>query len=422
MSVDLLQGDGPLPNLKKPVKFTPASLRIMQACEKAFASNNFLLLYFSNSKNFTVQFTQPDFLDVLRNKFQFLQLSRSDKAGNWLTTTFHVKSSPYFAIIDPSNGEYVRITYGDMTTPAIREWLAQFLARSPKFALSHSIFPDLIEDTQRFKKTASFSYGTKVRVNFSSQLLGEKIIYVNKVAPLDIAFAKYCEEKSIDLANYYFLFKGVELPPSMTASQFGLRNGSTVYVHPLDDKTSPEPLSVSVVSVDGTSTVFQVTRGRKLGTFLKSYAEISGVNPQQLRLTFNNEVVNEELTFAEHNIKNGDHLYAHAKPYPPPAEFMYHMMNPPEMNAMAPMQMQMPLPMQMPMQMPMAPEQYEMPMGVNPNMMFLYQQNQRTQLPPPQAFNPSFNAPFPMPQPKTVHYQKPHESNQPSIWEQFDMP
>ena len=240
----------PLPTTKKAVKYTPASLRIMQSCEKAFASNNFLLLYFSNKKTFTQQFNEFSFKDLLRNKFQFLQLSRIDKAGNWLTTTFHFKKSPYFALIDPSNGQFVQVHYGEMTTPELKVWLQQFLAKGPKFANSQCIFTGLIRETQISKKKTSYSYGTKLRVNFVYRA-DDKTIYVNKVAPLQLAFEKYCAEKGIKQEGYYFMFHGVEMPGNMTASQFGLKNGSVIHVHPLEDKTSTEPLSITVVSVNG---------------------------------------------------------------------------------------------------------------------------------------------------------------------------
>jgi hypothetical protein len=365
-------------------------------------------------------FNEPGFKEVLRNRFQFLQLSRADKAGNWLTTTFHVKSSPYYAIIDPSNGQFLTISYGEMAVTDLRIWLQRFLAGSPGFALPQTIFAELIDETAKIKLKASFSYAAKIRVHFVSQTQEEKIVYVNRVAPLELAFEKYCQEKGIDMVGYYFLFKGLELPRNMSASQFGLRNGSVVNVHPLDDKTSTEPLSVTVVNVDGSSAVFNVTRGKKLGVFLKSYCEMTQLTAAQVRFTFNNEVVNEDLTFAEHDMKNGDHLYAHFKPTVPANDYMYHMMNPAELPGIPPMP---------PMQ-----QQYEIPMP-NPNLLFLYNQAQAPRAPlPPPAFAPPppgfppGPAPFPMPPTKGMHphshYQnKPHDPNiGPSIWESFDMP
>jgi hypothetical protein len=407
--------DSPLPQPKKPTKFTPASLRIMQMCEKAFASSNFLLLYFSNRKTFTQEFIDPQFKDALKNKFRFLQLSRADRAGNWLTTSFHVKSSPYYAIIDPSNGQFLTISYGNLSIPGLRSWLHQFLSSAPKFALPHTIFSELIEEAQKIKLKNSFSYGTKIRVNFVSQAMDEKIVYVNRVAPLALAFEKYCNEKGIDMAAHYFLFKGVELPESMTASQFGLHNGSVVHVHPLEDKTSTEPISVSVVNCDGSSALFNVTRGKKLGVFLKSYCDMTGLNAAQLRFTFNNEMLNEDLTFAEHHMKDGDQLYAHMKPYVPPTEFVYHMMNHGEIAPIPPI--------------PIQQAQYDMPIP-NPNLMFLYNQAQAPRPPPlpPPAFPAQLygqpQTPFPM-APKAVHYPgtKGHEPNPgASIWENFDLP
>jgi hypothetical protein len=200
----------------------------------------------------------------------------------------------------------------------------------------------------------------------------------------------------------------------MTASQFGLHNGSVVHVHPLEDKTSTEPLSISVVNVDGSSGVFNVTRGKKLGVFLKSYCEMTGLNAAQMRFTFNNEMINEDLTFAEHHIKNGDQLYAHMKPYPPPAEYLYHMMGHGDLPGMAAG--------------PMPQEQYDVPMA-NPNLMFLYNQPPATRAPlPPPSFAPQLfgqpQAPFPMAPAKGVHYPGPKGHEQPpggSIWENFDM-
>jgi hypothetical protein len=400
--------ENPLPVLKKPVKFTPASLRLMQACEKAFASNNFLLLYFTNSKTFTQQFVQPDFQAALRNKFQFLQLSRADRAGNWLTTIFHVKCSPYYAILDPSNGEYLEMRYGDLDTPTVHAWLQSFVSRAPKFTLSRSIFTDLIQDAQSLKKRSAFAYGTKIRLTVVSQGSEEKVIYINKSAPLEIAFEKYCGERGIDPLGHYFLYRGVELPPTMSASQMGLRNGSVVHVHPLEDKVSTEPLSVTVVGPDGASSVFNVTRGRKLGGFLKSYCELSGVNPAQVRMTFNSDPVHDELTFAEHSVKNGDQLFVHHRIVPPANEFMYSLVPPPPNVPRVP-QMQLP------------GEQFELPMAGNP--MFYFNQPQRPGPLPPQPFPPGYGQAYPMPPAKSGHYQKPHDSGTGgSIWESFDMP
>ena len=406
----------PLPTTKKAVKYTPASLRIMQSCEKAFASNNFLLLYFSNKKTFTQQFNEFSFKDLLRNKFQFLQLSRIDKAGNWLTTTFHFKKSPYFALIDPSNGQFVQVHYGEMSTPELKVWLQQFLAKGPKFANSQCIFTGLIRETQISKKKTSYSYGTKLRVTFGSQKFENKIIYVNKVAPLQIAFEKYCNEKGINQDQYYFLFRGVEMPGDMTASQFGLKNGSVVRVHPLEDKTSTEPLNVVVQGVNGDTSNFSVQKGKKLGVFLKTYCEMMSMNPAQLRFTYNQgENVNEDLTFAEHDMKNGDMIYAHMKPaYPQtPSDYVY-LANPNEMMAI-PMMNSPVIPGTMhPMQPP--PEQYDASLA-NPNMMYMYNQQR------PPVFNPPYNPPYPMPPAKTMHpYQKPHDQNQgASLWESFDL-
>jgi hypothetical protein len=386
----------------------------MQMCEKAFASNNFLLLYFSNRKTFTQDFNEPGFKDALRNRFQFLQLSRADRAGNWLTTSFHVKSSPYYAIIDPSNGEFLTIYYGNLPIPDLRQWLQQFLSAGPRFALRQTIFTELIEEAQKIKLKNSFSYGTKIRVNFVSSQMDEKIVYVNRVAPLELAFEKYCGEKGIEVAGHYFLFKGVELPPNMTASQFGLHNGSVVHVHPLEDKTSTEPLAISVVNVDGSSGSFTVTRGKKLGAFFKSYCEMTGMNMAQIRFTLNNEMINEDLTFAEHNMKNGDQLFTHMKPYAPPTDYLYHMMGHGDIPGMPPMQIQQ--------------EQYEVPIP-NSSLMFLYNQPPapRAQLPPPTFAPQLYGQPqgsFTMAPAKGIHYPAPKGPEQPpsgSIWENFDM-
>jgi hypothetical protein len=398
-----MDDENPLPELKKPVKFLQASLRLMQACEKAFALNHFLLLYFTNSKVFTTQFSQPDFLDALCNKFQFLQLSRADRAGNWLTTTFLVKSSPYFAILDPSNGQFLEIRYGKVETPAVRIWLQSFLARGPAFALPDSIFTELIQDTHTFKKRTAFAYGTKIRINFIAQGAEDKVVYVNKAAPLELAFDKYCTERGIDIQLHYFLYRGVELPPTMNAAQMGIRNGSIVHVHPLDDKASTEPLALTVIGLDGSSSLFNVTRGRRLGTFLKSYCEVNGLSPDIVSFSFNSEPVHDDLTFAEHNIKNGDQLFAHHRQRQP-SEFVYPMLGAPDVTRI--------------------PEQFELAgAGGNTNMMYFYNQAQRPPPIPPQPFQAPYPAPYPMPPAKSVRYQKPHDpSGGQSIWETFDMP
>jgi hypothetical protein len=302
----------------------------------------------------------------------------------------------------------VSIAYGDLSITEVGAWLSDFLAQGRDFALPQSIFTELIEETQKIKLKASFSYGAKIRVSFTSSNGEERIVYVNRVAPLEIAFEKYCSERGIDPEAYYFLFKGIELPRNMSASQFGLRNGSTVSVHPLEDRTSTEPLSITVFNIDGSSSVFNVTRGKKLSSFIKSYCELSALNPEQFRFAYNNDVVFEDLTFAEHGMKNGDQLYAHMKPYAPPADYMYRMLNPPEVPP------------------PMVPDPYEMHMA-SQNMMLLYGQQPGPQLPPVAFSTAPYVPPFPMPpppQPKSVHHPgKPHDQNPPpSIWESFDMP
>ena len=428
-TAESMEDSNPLPVPKKPVRFTGAALRIMQSCEKAYAANNFLLLYFTNKKTFTPQFSEFSFKELLRNKFQFLQLSRVDKAGNWITTSFHFKKSPYYVLIDPSNGQFVDIHYGDMTIPELKIWLQQFLAKDPKFAQATSIFPALIEETHITKKKTSYSYGPKLRVNFSCSEFDEKIIYVNKVAPLEHAFEKYCLDRKIDIRNYYFMFRGVEMPFDMTASHFGLKNGSVIHVHPLEDKVSVENITISVLGVGGEPSQHTVQKGRKINQFLRNYCERNNLNFAQCRFTHNNEMVNEDLTFAEHRIKNGDQICTHMKQYlPPPNEFMYHMMVQgsevpsvpavpsvppvaiPGLGAVPPMQQA---------------EQYEVPVG-NPNLLYMYNAVQRPaphQLYNPQSFTPQQFQMAPPPQAKALHapYQKPHDANPTSIWESFDL-
>lgn len=138
-----------LPQPKKPVKYTPASLRIMQTCDKAFQEHRFVLLYFTNRKLFIQMFTEPNFKNIIKSQFTFLQLSRADKAGNWLTTTYHFQSSPYYAIIDPSTGNFIKIHYGDMSLEELSDWLSKF---SEKFENSTSCFTKMIADLQEVKK------------------------------------------------------------------------------------------------------------------------------------------------------------------------------------------------------------------------------------------------------------------------------
>ena len=125
-----------LPAFKKPLKFTPVSTRIMESCMKAYDAQKFLLLYFSNRKTFVKQFADPKFLDVISPKFEFLHLSRADKSGNWLTTTYQFKSSPFYSIIDPSNGAFVKIHYGDMTIPEVKTFINSFLSTDPSISVS----------------------------------------------------------------------------------------------------------------------------------------------------------------------------------------------------------------------------------------------------------------------------------------------
>jgi hypothetical protein len=307
--------DAPLPEVGREVRWTAVATRIMQACDKAFATNNFLLLYFSHAKKEMVarQFAKPDFRDALRGRFQFLKLSRANPAGHWLAFTYQTHNTPYFAIIDPSTGDFRRLTCGDLTTPRLCAWLDKFVAEGPKFASSQCMFTAMIAEIQRSNRVNSLTGGQKLRVTFSHRLLGDDIMAISRLAPLEIAFARYAEEKEIEVNAYYFMFEGVELPWNMTPCSFNLEHGSVIHVHPLDDKTSDEPLSLTVVSDYG-SGVFQVTRGRTIGAFLKSYAETSAhPTPDRLRLTCRAEILNEDLTFAEANVVDGDLLYADIK-------------------------------------------------------------------------------------------------------------
>jgi regulator of extracellular matrix RemA (YlzA/DUF370 family) len=95
-------------------------------------------------------------------------------------------------------------------------------------------FTKSIDDAHKMKPKQSFTYGTKVRVVFIVD--SEKpIIYVNRIARLEIAVKKSCLERRIDSETHYFPLHNVELPNNVPALQFGFRNGSTVSGHVLDD-------------------------------------------------------------------------------------------------------------------------------------------------------------------------------------------
>ena len=363
-----------LPQPKKPVKFTPASLRIMQTCDKAFHEHRFVLLYFTNRKMFNQMFTEPNFKHLVKTHFVFLQLSRADKAGNWLTTTFHFQSSPYYAILDPSNGEFLTIYYGDMSLEQFGAWLAKF---SAKFANSTSIFTKLIEELQEQKKKNQYAYGTKLRITFVCSRLDEKVLYVSKSAPLQMAFEKYCNEQKVDINQYYFMFKGLQIPGEMTASQFSMRNGSIINVHHLEDKTSNEQISITVVGIDSNSSVYNVSKGKRIGQFLANYCEVNHLQQSNVRFTYKNDIVNDDLTFAEHNMKNGDQIYVHMKTFTNPTEYFYRMLKPNDLPPMMPSNDGYDIQAQMQMS--------HMPMQIPPNMMYMpFNQAQR----PPQMQTP----------------------------------
>jgi hypothetical protein len=117
----------------------------------------------------------------------------------------------------------------------------------------------------------------------------------------------------------------------------------------------------------------------------------------------------DELTFAEHGMKNGDQLYAHTKPYSGESDYMLRMTNPGEH------------------QIQMQQGQFDMQLG-SQNWMFLSGQEAqgRTTLTAPTFPGSGYVAPFTMPQvpTKTMHYQgKGNDQNPtPSIWESFEMP
>ena len=364
-----------LPKPKKPVKYTGAALRIMQTCDKAFHEHRFVLLYFTNRKQFNQMFSMQSFKQLIKNHFTFLQLSRADKAGNWLTTTYHFQSSPYYAIIDPSTGDFLTIHYKDMSLDELGAWLAKF---SSKFSSATSVFPSLIEKLQEQKRKSAFAYGTKLRITFACSRFEDKVLYVNKAAPFQIAFEKYCAEMNIDMDQYYFLFHALQVPPEMTPSQLSLKNGSVITVHPLEDRTSTEQISISVVGLDSNSSVFHIAKGKRIGQFLKHYAEVNQLQLANTRFTLRNEIVNEDLTFAEHGIKDGDQIFVNLKTFMQPNDYYnnyYRMMKPNEIPPMIPSEgydMQMPQIGQMQMQQPMmymynqSQQKFPMPPAVPP--------------------------------------------------------
>lgn len=308
-----------LPKPKKPVKYTQASLRIMQTCDKAFQEHHFVLLYFTNRRTFNQLFMETNFKNIIKNNFNFLQLSRKDKSGNWLTSTYHFESSPYYAILDPTTGKFISIYYADMTLEELSSWLSKF---NGKFEKTTSDFSPLIDDLQEQKRKSAYAYRTKLKVTFSCANMDDKVLYVAKTAPLEYAFEKYCEEQNIDINQYYFLFRGVQLPPNMTASQFGLKNGSTINVHNIEDKTSKEQISLTVVGIDNNSSVYQVEKGKKINQFLRNYCETNKLQPESVRFTYKNDIVLDDLTFAEHNMKDGDKIIVHAKTFAPPSDYL----------------------------------------------------------------------------------------------------
>jgi hypothetical protein len=374
----------------------------MQMCDLAFWSNNFLLLYFTNRKHYTSLFCTNDFKDLIRDRFQFLQLSRADKAGNWLATTFQVKRSPYYTIIDPSCGEFVAICYGEVSLSELGAWLSDFLATAPRFRLGQTVFTELIEKTQKLKTRTAFATGAKIRVNFVNGNGEERVMYVNRIAPLQVAFDKYCSEARIDISAHYFIFRGLQLPGNMSGAQLGLRNGSVVQVHALEEKFSKEQIVIAVVTVAGDQSTFHVTRSQKVGSFLKSYCELSGLKQQQMRFTFNNDVIFEELTFGEHNIRSGGLIYAHLKPYQSRPEHLYRMRN-----------------------MEFALEPNDVAVAAQ-NLPYAHNQEAQPRHGLPTMFpgNP-YIAPWALPQQqqKGVHCQnKGNEHTAASIWEAFDVP
>lgn len=108
----------------------------------------------------------------------------------------------------------------------------------------------------------------------------------------------------------------------MTASHFGLKNGSTINVHNIEDRTSKEQISLTVVGIDSNSSVYQVEKGRKINQFLRNYCEHNKLSPDSVRFTYKNDIVLDDLTFAEHNMKDGDKIFVHVKSYAPPSEYL----------------------------------------------------------------------------------------------------
>ncbi|KAH0788430.1 ubiquitin-like modifier [Histomonas meleagridis] len=414
--------DNALPTLKKTLKFTPVSIRIMEMCEKAYDSQKFLLLYFTNRKCYVRQFLDPKFPEMVNPRFEFFHLSRADKSGNWLTTTYRFKSSPFYAILDPSNGSFLKIHYGDLNLQQLETFLNSFISTNPKYELSYCQFPTTIEEIKENKRRAAYSYGTKIKVTFQSTKLPQINLFVNKSAPLRCAFESFCKKQNVDVRLYYFMYHGVQLPPEMTALQFHIKNNDIIYVHLFEDKNSTEPLSVTVIGIDGETTTLNVQKGRVVGSVLRMYCENHSLNPSSVRFTHKNDIVDESLTFGEHNISNGDQIIVQQKPViptvPPPAsstqnEYYYHYMKQNDMQ-----QQQMP---QGPPTVSLVPDIFEMQLQAqhNPNVMFMYNQPiPRNHPMPPPPFN-QINSSYGMPT-KQYPYQKQMDTQPQNLWESFE--
>lgn len=304
-----------LPTLKKEVKYTSASKRYMEVCKKAYESNTFVLLYFTNRKLFIKRFLEKPFMEKIQKSFTFLHLCRSEKAGNWFASTFQFKNTPFYSICDPSNGDFVRIHYGDVSSEELLDAAAHFKEMGLNYKSPICIFPEKLEENYKKKRRTTLTSGTKIRITFrATSDLPEKSMFINRTAPFSCAFEIYCSKMNIDINKYYFMYHGVQLPPDMTALQFKMKANDVIYVHLFEDKNSTELISITIIGIDNEETQVTVQKCRNVGSLLRTYCETHSIDISNYNFTIKGEIVDDSITFGEHNIQNNDKIIIEKKP------------------------------------------------------------------------------------------------------------
>lgn len=304
----------PLPEYKRKLNFTPASLKILKSCQSSYDERKFLVIYFSNRKCFVRHFLKPEFVEAFKDKFQFLQMCRADKYGNWLSLSYHFTNSPLFGIIDPSNGKFISIHYGNLTTEELSSWLRDFLNKNMKYSLGYFSLSDLIEKIENDKERFRTSGQGKIKIIIKSISGQNTGFYPSKTSSFKFLFDKYCEKLKLDRKKYYFLYHGAQIPESMSPSQFHMKNGDIIYAHSIDEKESDETIDIYISFNNEHNYKYTVQKGRSLKLLTTSFCSEQNIDHDKYLFYYKNEKIDENLTFYELQIENDETIIVQERP------------------------------------------------------------------------------------------------------------